>query len=414
MDAPLSWMPGAGTPFAPPPSARHCSDVTIRDLEVNKTIARKRYAPRKQSLVHSKGSLKSSLRVCSQTTFTFIALILAIVMSVLGGLCNIRLPERKSPIGTSPNLSPSEPRVALCFHDSSVLSNLREIATNIIGINEKLCSCINKGTFLNNNIQLIRHMKVLHNTIMREERGYVYPGYATCELATFAKRTFLAGKRLVTYIFPFTDFWASQVYYLDTYTVNLELDNNFKVFYDLVYLYIYLFYRSWSSCNWAAYPEAILVNICTLVYFSSKVIVLIIISHDKYQSLILIGLAHAEKANSGNRSVLVHYRSYWREWRPLVTPSACCIKEGIESWKSRRWLFTSHVQVSVSLCSLSSSPVLFCFYCYYYFLLLLLLCIFACKGFIMTVVMKTNLVLNIAIIRNANLDLSIAMVMKQT
>ena len=77
------------------------SDVTIRDLEVNKTIARKCYAPRKQSLVHSKGSLKSSLRVCSQT-FTFIALILAIVISILGGLCNIRLPERKSPIGTSP------------------------------------------------------------------------------------------------------------------------------------------------------------------------------------------------------------------------------------------------------------------------------------------------------------------------
>ena len=56
-------------------------------------------------------------------------------------------------------------------------------------------------------------------------------------MATFA-RTFLAGKLLVTYIFPFADFRASRVYYLDTYTVNLELDDNFKVFYDLVYLYI--------------------------------------------------------------------------------------------------------------------------------------------------------------------------------
>ena len=128
------------------------------------------------------------------------------------------------------------------------------------------------------------------------------------------RECFLAGKRLVTYIFPFADFWASRVYYLDTYTIYLELDDNFKVFYDLVYLYIYLFYRSWSSCNWAAYPEAILVNICTLVYFSSKVIVLIIKSLDKYQSLILIGLARAEKVSSGNWSVLVHYRSYWREW----------------------------------------------------------------------------------------------------
>ena len=157
-------------------------------------------------------------------------------------------------------------------------------------------------------------MEVLHNTIIWEEGGYVYPGYATCELATFAKRTFLAGKRLVTYIFPLADFWASRVYYFDTYTVNLELDDNFKVFFDLVYLYIYLFYRSWSSCNWAAYPEAILVKIYTLVYFSSKMIVLVIKSHDKYQSLILIGLARAEKASSRNWSVLDHYRSYWREW----------------------------------------------------------------------------------------------------
>ena len=54
---------------------------------------------------------------------------------------------------------------------------------------------------MNNNEQLIRRMEVFNNTIIREERGYVYPGYATCELATFAKRTFLAGKRLVIYIY---------------------------------------------------------------------------------------------------------------------------------------------------------------------------------------------------------------------
>ena len=84
-------------------------------------------------------------------------------------------------------------------------------------------------------------MEVLHNTIIREERGYMYPGYATYELATFAKRTFLAGKRLLTYIFLFADFWASRGYYFDAYSGNLELDDNFKVFFHLVYLYIYLF-----------------------------------------------------------------------------------------------------------------------------------------------------------------------------
>ena len=152
--------------------------------------------------------------------------------------------------------------------------------------------------FLNNNKQLIRRMKVLQNTIICEETictnrspssrlklaaPYVYPDYATYALATFAKNV-SAGKRLVTYIFPFADFCTSCVYYFDAYTINLELDDNFKVFYDLVYLYIFIFYRSWSSCNWATYPKAILVNIYTLVYFSSNLISSVIKSHDKYQS----------------------------------------------------------------------------------------------------------------------------------
>ena len=139
------------------------SDVTIRNLEVNKPIARKHYAPRKQSLVHSKGILKSLLRVCNRT-FTFIALILAIIISVLGGLFNIRLPERKSTIVTS-----SEPLVASRFLDFSVFSNLRESAAAIIRIREGLCSGMHKRMSLNNNKQLIRCMKVLQNTIICEE-----------------------------------------------------------------------------------------------------------------------------------------------------------------------------------------------------------------------------------------------------
>ena len=332
------------------------SDVILRNVEVNKPIARKRYA-QKQSLVHSKGIIKSSLRGCSRA-FTKITLLLAIVISVFGGLFNIRLPERKSTIGTSSSLFSSE---SLCFRDSLFLSILRESSATIIGIDERLCSCINKGTFLNNNNQLIGRMEVLHNTIIREERGSMSPGYATCELATFAKRTFLAGKRLVTYIFLFEDFWASRVYYFDAYMVNLELDDNFKVFFDLVYLYIYLFYRSWSFCNSATYPEAILVNICTLVYFSSKVIVLIIKSHDKYQSLILIGLAHAEKASFRNRFALVHYQSYWREWRPLVIPWAVCIKEGIEPWKCQKWILLFSCPGKCLSPLSPSSPALFLF-----------------------------------------------------
>ena len=62
-------------------------------------------------------------------------------------------------------------------------------------------------------------------------------------------------------------------------------------------LYIFTFYRSWPSCNWATYPSVILY---TLVYFSLNWIVSVIRSHDKYQSLILIGLALTGKASSGN------------------------------------------------------------------------------------------------------------------
>ena len=42
------------------------SDVTIRDIEVNKRVARKRYA-QQHSLMHTKGFLISSLNMYSQT-----------------------------------------------------------------------------------------------------------------------------------------------------------------------------------------------------------------------------------------------------------------------------------------------------------------------------------------------------------
>ena len=119
-------------------------------------------------------------------------------------------------------------------------------------------------------------------------------GYSTLSYVTLAQNI-LAGKRSGIYIFTSTDFCAFQAYYLDTYTINFELDDNFKVFYDLVYLYIFAFYCSWPSCNWATYSSDIFY---TLVYFSLNWIDSVIRSHDKYQSLILIGLARAEKASS--------------------------------------------------------------------------------------------------------------------
>ena len=134
----------------------------------------------------------------------------------------------------------------------------------------------------------------------------------------------------------------------------------------------------WVSYDWASYPEALSVKTYTLVYFSSKASLLMIKSHDKYQSIVLIGLAHVEKAYSGIRSISVHNRSYWRELRPLVTPWAWCIKEGIEPWRFQKRFNPSHVQVSLLPLSLSSpSLALFCFCCFiiiiiiYYYVYLL-------------------------------------------
>ena len=302
-------------------------DVTMRD--VNKPIARKRYA-QKHSLVSKKGFIKSLLRVCSRT-FTKVALMLAIVISILGSLFNIKLPEQKSTTGTSPSLSPSEPRVVLRFHGYSALSILRESAAAIIGISERLCSCIHKVMFSNNSKQLTRCMKVLQNTIIcgvtictNDSPSSMLKLFAPYCYATRAPTMFgknvLGGKHFNTYILPSVDFCTSRFDYLDTYTVNLDYDDNFTVICDLIYLYICNVYCSWSFCNWATYPGAILVIIYTLAYFSSNSIVLVIGIHDKYQSLILIGLALTEKAQSGIQYILFHYRSYWRGWRPLVTP----------------------------------------------------------------------------------------------
>ena len=238
----------------------------IINPDVNKLIARRRYA-QKHSFTFKIEFSKSSLRVCSQT-FILITLILSTIISVLGGLFNIKLPERKSTVGTS-----SEPLIGIRFRSSSNLYILREFLATIISINGELSSCNNKGIILNNNKQLIRCVKILQTTIRDEEafcslnlkrsNKLARPpitirshGYSTLYYVTVAQNI-LAGKRSDTYIFPSADFCAFQVYYFDTYTVNLELDDNFKVLFHLIYLYICAFYCSWASCNSATYPEDI-------------------------------------------------------------------------------------------------------------------------------------------------------------
>ena len=211
-------------------------------------------------------------------------------------------------------------------------------------------------------------MEVLQNTIIRGVTILLYY-YAARESTTFPGNV-SAGKHVNAYIFPAADFYASWVDCLDTYTENLESEYNITVFYNLEYIYIYAFYRSWVSCNWATSSKVILY---TLVYFSLKWIILVIRIHDKYQSYILVGLAFAYQASSQIQCILFHFQSYWRGWRPLVTPWADCIKEGIEPTICQKRLMPFHGQVSLPLLSLLSLLLLlcFCFYCssssYYYY-----------------------------------------------
>ena len=135
------------------------------------------------------------------------------------------------------------------------LAILRESAAAIINLSKGLCSRISKVMFLTGSKQLTGSMKILQNTIRRgvtilsncsrcselasPHTPSCSTGYSTRSEPTLT-RNVLVGKRLDTYIFPSADFWASRVYYLDTYTVNLEFDDNFPVVYDLLYIHIYI------------------------------------------------------------------------------------------------------------------------------------------------------------------------------
>ena len=150
-------------------------DFTTRP-DVSRLIARKRYVPRKRSLMHSVGSFERSLRACSRTV-TFNALLLAIVINVLGGLINIRLYERKSTVGNSSSLFLSRPLSSTSCRELLFLY-LREFSVTILVINKGLWPCLMIETNWNDNKRLKRRREVLHNTRIRDEGGYGHTGYS--------------------------------------------------------------------------------------------------------------------------------------------------------------------------------------------------------------------------------------------
>ena len=237
------------------PGSTSCQNSS--DVIVNKpVVARERCAQKKHSLVSKKGFLKSTLSVCSQT-FTKVALMLAVVISILGGVLNVKLPGRISTIGTS-SLVCQECESGNNSNSAHSLSFaiLQESTAAVINLSKGLCSRMSKVMFLTGSKQLAGSMKILQNTLRcgvtivsscsrsSELARPHTPSRSNRYSARLGSRMIgnvLAGKRLDTYIFPSADFWASSVYYLDTYTGNLEFDDDFPVVYDLLYIYIYIY-----------------------------------------------------------------------------------------------------------------------------------------------------------------------------
>ena len=68
------------------------SDGINKGVDVNRLVARKRYATKKHSFAHTKEFLKSTLSMCRQT-FTQVFVMFAAVISILGGGLNMNLPK---------------------------------------------------------------------------------------------------------------------------------------------------------------------------------------------------------------------------------------------------------------------------------------------------------------------------------
>ena len=108
--------------------------------------------------------------------------------------------------------------------------------------------------------------------------------------------TLMEEKRFEIYLFPFSDLCASCHRQLRLLIINIKFGKKLEADYVYIYLYIYHVCYCLSSCKWASCPLDFAVKSYTLVYFSSKVILLGRKSHKKNQSIDLIGLAIVEKA----------------------------------------------------------------------------------------------------------------------
>ena len=306
------------------------SPDTLRCSQGIGLVAGKPQKKGKSLLIYSVDDFGKLLMV-NFRTITLVALLLAIIASVTSGLVNIRPYGRKTLIGNSTNRLPAVPNFPDAFPYLLFLVMLRILAT-LTCIIVGFCLYMNVNSLGNHNKRLKRRVRRLHNTRMRDKQtGYLHDplGCHGNEMSMMQclARPVLAGKCLRTYIYLFTHFWAVRMFYISRYTINLGLGDNYQVLINRIYLYTYLVYHSWVSCKRATHFANIFTKSSTLAYFLSNIITLVIKSHDKYQSSLLVGLGRAERANWEKRSIFGHNRSYWRELISYVIlwRWSCCI-----------------------------------------------------------------------------------------
>ena len=115
------------------------SDVNVRETvwhaDENRLVARKHFIPRKRSLSYSVGSFGKLLKAYGGLV-SFIALYLAIIVNVLGGLTNIIRYGKKSTVGNSGSLSHSENLRNVSSHN--FFSIFRKCLNIILSFNKEL------------------------------------------------------------------------------------------------------------------------------------------------------------------------------------------------------------------------------------------------------------------------------------
>ena len=268
------------------------SDVTRKavcepDEGINRLVARKRFLPTKHSVSSLINNSRKRWTACKEL-ISLIIIRLVMILSVLGQLTKIIRCKRKSIVGNSMEFGSNEklrnvgtPFPFTIFH---------KCLNTALGFQRKLWHCGAVYLLWKRNKLDTRGKKKLWSFSSRPilaKKGLRNLRLGNISGGTFGLRsgnvmeTFMVGKRSGTYLCLFSDLCASCHTKLRLFIVNLEFGNGFKVIYEYIYLYIYSLCRCMLPCKWASYPGVFAIKMYTLVYFSSKVNLLMIKSHNK-------------------------------------------------------------------------------------------------------------------------------------